>query len=284
MTQPTEAEIQDSIDHLKCHGRNGNFLLMTLALIPSFAIVYLYLLQRPPLLFENHRFHEIAIGVSILQGACISFVSWLCYRSSGEPFLRWLTLGFLGFTLIYAPHGIFTAYAHHNLWLFLLYGPASRLVTDGCFVAALLVYGSSAHEEQRRNRKLYWWGAIGIFLLVDLAVAAIATSPVAGNPAVRFSMEIGALCLSTLAIVILVVRRIRSPLMTIYGFSLACFAQSSLAFLLARAWNHLWWLAHGIFATGFLLLSYRVIQVFLTTRSFESEQFLAARGRGEAAG
>jgi signal transduction histidine kinase len=247
----------------------SRLLLAVFSLVPSSLISYLYLFQKPPLRFENHGFHEIAISISILEGAFISYVTWRCYRYSGESFLRWLTLGFLGFTLVYAPHGLFTAYSHHNLWLFLLYGPASRLVMDGCFLIALLVYGKPAETEERRANKHYWWVSIGIFLLIDVAVAGIAISPVAGNPAVRSTMEIGALCLSALGLVILIARRIRSPLMTIfYSLSLACFAQSSLAFVLARAWNHLWWLAHAIFAAGFLLLSYGVIQAFRTTRSF----------------
>ncbi|NUY36059.1 GGDEF domain-containing protein, partial [Paraburkholderia sp. JPY303] len=33
-------------------------------------------------------------------------------------------------------------------------------------------------------------------------------------------------------------------------------------------WNHMWWLAHVIFASGFFLLSYGVAYAFLTTRSF----------------
>ena len=247
----------------------AQLLLITFALIPSAIILYLYLFQKPPLRFESHTFHEIAIAISILEGAFISFVTWRCYCSSGEPFLRWLTLGFLGFTLIYAPHGVFTAYAHRHLWLFLLYGPASRLVMDGCFLIALLVYGKPADTEEQRTRLFYWLCPIGLFLLVDLAVGILAMSPVAGHPAVRSSLEIGALCSSLLGIVILIARRIRSPLMTIfYSLSLACFAQSSFAFVLALAWNHLWWLAHAIFAVGFLLLSYGVIRAFLTTRSF----------------
>src|SRR5258705_12382938 len=64
--------------------------------------------------------------------------------------------------------------------------------------------------------------------------------------------------------------RIRSPLMVIVGVSVTWFALSSLAFVLARPWNHTWWLAHAIFAGGFFLLSYGVIQAFRTTRSFST--------------
>src|SRR5205807_2225931 len=173
----------------------SRLLLIVFALLPSCAIAYLYLFQKPPLRFENHGFHELAISISILEGAFISYVTWRCYRYSGEPFLRWLTLGFLGFTVIYAPHGIFTAYSHHNLWLFLLYGPASRLIMAGCFLAALVVYGRPAEDEKRRIRKVYWSACIGILLLADFAVAGIAMSSVAGDIRVRLGMEIGALCL-----------------------------------------------------------------------------------------
>lgn len=62
-----------------------------------------------------------------------------------------------------------------------------------------------------------WLTWIGLFLLVDVAVAYVANSPIAGNLAVRLSMEGGALVLSTLTVTMLLLRRIRSPLMMIFG-------------------------------------------------------------------
>jgi hypothetical protein len=70
--------------------------------------------------------------------------------------------------------------------------------------------------------------------------------------------------------VALLMRRIRSPLMMIYGISVTWFALSSRAFILALPWNHTRWLAHAIFASGFFLLSYGVVQAFRTTRSFST--------------
>src|SRR6202040_4484433 len=83
-----------------------------------------------------------------------------------------------------------------------------------------------------------------------------------------------------LSIAVMLMRRIRSPLMMIFGISVTWFALSSLAFILARPWDHTWWLAHAIFAGGFFLLSYGVIQAFRTTRSFStiySQEELMAR-------
>jgi diguanylate cyclase (GGDEF)-like protein len=243
-------------------------LLAGFALVPAYLIGYLYFFQDPTLLFENHLFHIFAITAATLAGLFVTYVTWRCYQSSGEPLLRWMTLGFLGFVVIYALHGAFTGLAHHNIWLFLLYGPASRLVMSILLLIGMLSYHRQPDAADQRMKVRPWLTWIGLFLLVDVAVAYVANSPIAGNLAVRLSMEGGALVLSTLTVTILLLRRIRSPLMTIFIISVTAFALSSLAFILARPWNHMWWLAHAIFAGGFFMLSYGVVQAFLTTRSF----------------
>lgn len=246
------------------------FLLAAFALSPAALIAYLYFFQDPALKFDNHLFHEIAIAAATLEGLFITYVSWRCYRSSGEPMLRWLTLGFLGFTLIYAPHGAFTGMAHHNIWLFLLYGPASRLAMAVLLLIGLLSFNLEADTPEQRVNPRSWLIWVAVFLLIDIAVAILAYSPIAGNPAVRLTMEGGALFFSAVNITIMLAGRIRSPLMTIFGISIALFGLSSLAFILGRPWNHMWWLAHAIFAGGFFFLSYGIIQAFHTTRSFSN--------------
>jgi two-component system cell cycle response regulator len=248
----------------------SGLLLIGFALIPAYLIAYLAFFQDPSLKFENHAFHEIAIAAATLEGLFVTYVTWRCYLSSGEPLLRWLTLGFLGFVLIYALHGAFTGMAHHNIWLFLLYGPASRLVMSVLLLVGLLSYHRPPDVLERRSKPRPWLTWIAAFLLIDLAVALIANSPIAGNLAVRLSMEGGALIFSTLNVAALMLRRIRSPLMVIFGISVTSFALSSLAFMLGKPWNHMWWLAHAIFAGGFFLLSYGVVQAFRTTRSFST--------------
>ncbi|MFJ2362426.1 GGDEF domain-containing protein [Pseudomonas sp. NPDC087697] len=248
----------------------ASLLLAGFAFIPAYLIGYLFFFQDPTLIFEDHAFHIIAITAATLEGLFVTYVTWRCYQSSGEPLLRWMTLGFLGFVLIYALHGAFTGLAHHNIWLFLLYGPASRLVMAILLLVGMLSYHRPPDAADQRMKPRPWLTWIGLFLLVDLAVAYIANSPIAGTPAVRLSMEGGALVFSTLNVAMLLMRRIRSPLMVIFIISTTTFALSSLAFILARPWNHMWWLAHAIFAAGFFLLSYGVVQAFLTTRSFST--------------
>jgi two-component system cell cycle response regulator len=255
-------------------------LLVGCALIPAYLIAYLAFFQDSGLMFENHAFHELAIAAATLEGLFIAYVTWRCYVSSGEPLLRWLTLGFLGFVLVYAPHGAFTGMAHHNIWLFLLYGPASRLVMSVLLFVGLLSYHHPPDAVERRSQPRPWLMGIAAFVAIDLVVGYVAYSPIASSLAVRLSMEGGALIFSTLNVTVLMLRRIRSPLMVIYGIAVTSFALSSLAFILGRPWNHMWWLAHAIFAGGFFLLSYGIVQAFRTTRSFStiySQEELTAR-------
>lgn len=243
-------------------------LIAGFALSPAFLIAYLYFCQDPTLQFENHLFHEIAIAAATLEGLFVTYVAWRCYISSGEPLLRWLTLGFFGFTVIYAMHGAFTEMAHHNIWLFLLYGPASRLAMSMLMLTGLLSFNQESDTPEQRVNPRRWLVWLALFLLIDIAVAIVANSVIAASPAVRLTMEGGALLLSALNIVVMLVGRIRSPLMLIFGISITLFGLSSLAFILGRPWNHMWWLAHAIFAGGFFLLSYGIVQAFHTTRSF----------------
>jgi diguanylate cyclase (GGDEF)-like protein len=245
-------------------------LLAGFALIPAYLIAYLYFFQDPKLKFDDHLFHEIAIAVATLEGLFIAYVTWRCYQSSREPLLRWMTLGFLGFVIVYAPHGAFTGYAHHNIWLFLLYGPASRLIMSILLFVALLSYRRPIDAADRLSFVRGWLPWLALFLVADLAIGIVANSPIAGNPAVRLSMEGGALVFCVLNIAVMLMRGIRSPLMVIFGISVTAFALASAAFILGQPWNHMWWLAHAIFAAGFFLLSYGVAKAFLTTRSFST--------------
>jgi diguanylate cyclase (GGDEF)-like protein len=269
MQRPTHAAAHEPRSALRLVVQNYvRALLVGFALLPACSIVYLYFCQDPTLKFENHSFHEIAIAVSVLEGLFVTYATWRCYQSSGEPLLRWLTLSFLSFVLIYAPHGAFTGLAHHHIWLFLLYGPASRFAMALLLFIGLLSYHRPVNHDKESVRGWVLW--IAVFLLADIAVALVATSAFAGHSAVRLSMEGGALVLSALNVSVMLSRRIRSPLMMIFGISVTWFALSSLAFILAVPWNHMWWLAHAIFAAGFFLLSYGVAQAFLTTRSFST--------------
>lgn len=244
------------------------FLVVLVALLPIFAILYIYLFQDPFVLFVDHGFHEVAIAIAILQSTFVSYVTWRCYVSSGEPLLRWLTLSFIGFTLVYALHGIFTPLSDHHMALFLLFGPVSRLVMASCLLAGLMTYGKPYHLPAKREKINFWLVWIVGFLVLDILVAWVALSLPGSIQIIRIGVEVSALTLILAGITYIFVRRIASWMMVVYLISLTYFSLSSLAFILAKPWNHLWWLAHLISAGGFTILSYGVIRAFHTTRAF----------------
>ena len=241
-------------------------LLVLVALIPSIIIVYLYFFQNPALQFEHHSYHVLAIGIALLQSGFIAYVTWSCYLHSGEQLLRWLTLGFLAFTVIYCLHGAFTRFSNDNVWLFLLYGPASRLTMAACMLAGLIHEGRPVHTVAQRHQRSYWLAGLSVFAVIDGVVFMLAFS--SWGPASQWVMEVLAMCITLICALSIVVRRLRSFQMTIFSLSLLFFAQSSGAFLLGSMWNHMWWLGHALFAIGFMALSYGIIHTFLTTGSF----------------
>lgn len=150
-------------------------MIVGFALVPAYLVAYLYFYQDPTFRFEDHLFHEFAITVATLEGMFVTFVTWQCYKSSREPLLRWLTLGFLSFVTIYVLHGAFTGFTHSHIFLFLLYGPASRLAMAILLFVGLLTYGRPADAAQKYStaRQWFWW--------IGLTVAIVALSPIGGH-------------------------------------------------------------------------------------------------------
>lgn len=254
------------------------------ALLPAMGIWYLATFQSPQMCEVEHTFHIFAISIAILLSLFISYVTWRCYMLSGEVFLRWLTLSFLGFAIIYAPHGFFTRVSVYDMPLFLLFGPTSRLVMMLLLFVGLQNYRQqpdSIKERGKRKRWLFW---AGLFLLIDLLVALVAETALLKLLSWRIWLEGGAMAITLVGLVIVLARHRRSPLMLTYAWSLALFAQSSFAFLLAFPWNHLWWYAHLLSGIGFMVLSHGVVRAFHTTGAFSTvygEEELMHRLRSE---
>ena len=157
-----------------------------------------------------------------------------------------------------------------HMALFLLYGPASRLVMALLLFVGLLNFGKSEDVQAERDDHRRWWRWGALFFVFDIVIALVAETSLLKLVNWRIWMEGAALFIALVGVVIVLVRHRTSPLMMTYALSLALFAQSSVAFLLAKPWNHQWWYAHAIFALGFFFLSYGVIRAFHTTGAFSN--------------
>lgn len=244
----------------------GYALLLQILLIalPVPVILYFSATGLAAERFENWPAHEALVALSIVEGALVALVTWLCYRESREPVLRWLTLAFLAFTAIYTPHGVMTPHAATDPWMFLLFGPASRLAMTGFMVIGLLSWGKP--PEPKRGWFGRWVPSAAVILGLTGATCILAATPYA--PTARLVGENGTIILCLIAVAIIAVRQIFSQMMKVYIGSIALFAESCWAFIHCVPWTHLWWAAHFVFLSGFLLLSYGVARAYLSTGSF----------------
>lgn len=245
-------------------------LRLSVATLPLGVALYLHAYQDPSLLFQNHLFHEVAIALATILGGFIAWVSFVCYQRTGERFAFYVTLALAGFTIVYAPHGLLTRTADETLWLFILFGPASRLLMAGLLVVAALHYGTTPPPGQARAARGVWlaWG--GVFLAVVVVTGAWASSPLAANAPLRMAVEGGAAVLFAVAAVILLLRRSHSALTWTFIAALLFMTQSSLVFLVSKPWNHLWWAAHAALAAGFFVISYGIIRAFAVAQAFSA--------------
>lgn len=288
-----EAEVArlDSSDPTWRLSKNYRLSLeMLLAALPAAAIAYFQFFV-PELRFEHHGAHDLFVAVSVLVCGFSVYVAWRCYMHTGEPFLRWLTLGLLGCMIVAAMHGLSTHISAQHPWLFDFYGRVSRLVLTACLLIGVFQYGRAAEPAELRARPRYWLNWVGMFIALGVVLAAGDRLPPATQASADLWVELAVMAICATGVVLLTRRTIQSPLMVLLAVALAFFAQAAFAFIVAEPWSHQWWLAHLIFAAGLLFLSYGVAKAFLTTRSFSKaysheglfEQLTAANHQLESA-
>jgi hypothetical protein len=263
------------------------YLVLLLAVsLPAAGIAYLQLFGDPQLKANSVHFHEVAITFALLISAFVTWVAYQNYKQSGEQFLRFVTLAFLSFVLLYAPHGILSRASAHHLTLFLVFGPISRLAMAVYLFVGLLRFKHPPDDVAVRNQKGRWWPHVILLAASGLFVYAFGSHIDFTVPQVK-TIEALSLVVLIASVVLMLLRGIRKLLMWYHLFALLLFIQASAAFLLGRPWNHMWWLAHAVSAAGFFVLGYAVMRAQQTTRSFatiysEVELYATLRARTEA--
>jgi signal transduction histidine kinase len=231
---------------------------------PAVAVAYLQLFSNSAELLIGYHFHEVAITVAVSISLFLSYLAYRCYLQSGETLTRYLALAYFGFAVIYAPHGALTCLAGTQPALFLLWGPASRLVMGG-----LLAWGLVTEGRCSLTRNL-WAPALAFIAFAFVLVGWLAAAHAEWFGFLRQAIEASAAVVCLGSLILLLVRRARGPLLWYFGTAQLWFVIASVAFLLAKPWNAQWWLAHAISAAGFLLLGSGVAHVLRTCGSFSA--------------
>lgn len=252
---------------------------------PLGAIAYLHTFGDPQLKANAIHFHEVAIAFALLISAFVTWVAYQNYKKSGDPFLRFVTLAFLSFVLLYAPHGIMSRASAHCLTLFLIFGPISRLAMAIYLFVGLLRFKREPDDAAVRTKGSRWWPHVLLFVVGGLVVLVVGSYRDFSVPQVK-AIEASSLVVLIASVLLMLFRGIRKLLMWYHMFALLLFIQASAAFLLGRPWNHMWWLAHAISAAGFFVLGYAVMRAQQTAGSFstiysEVELYATLRARTE---
>lgn len=246
------------------------YLILLLAVsLPLAGISYLQLFGNPQLKANSIHFHEIAISFALLASAFITWVAYQNYKTSGEQFLRFVTLAFLSFVMLYAPHGILSQASTHHLTLFLIFGPISRLTMGAYLFFGIMRFKREPDDLAVRTKKSLWWPHILLFTVGVLTIYAVGTYYHFAVIQIK-TIEALSLVVFVASILLMLFRGIRKLLMWYHLFAQLLFIQASIAFLLSTPWNHMWWLAHAISGAGFFLLGYAVMRAHQTTKSFGS--------------
>lgn len=236
-----------------------------LTLFPATGIFYLVNYETPdkfPLLF----FHKTAILFAELLSAFIAYVAYRSFQNSRSDFLRYVTLGYIGFTVIYSFHGLLTDHSPENLAQFIIFGPLSRLVMSA-YLFLSLSHLKVLQEEVIALRKNLFWPHILLF--IGIAAFGFAYTHQPGTvPLLHIKfIEALALAFSLATIIKVFTSPAHSYIMKFHLAAQVLFVQASTAFLLSTPWTSLWWFAHLISGTGFLLLGYSIVITYEKTNS-----------------
>ena len=211
-------------------------------------------------------FHKAAILFAELLSAFIAYAAYLSFKNSRSDFLRYVSLAYIGFVSIYAFHGILTDHSTHNLAQFIIFGPISRLIMSGYLFFGLSRLQVLPEEAVTTPKNLFWPHFLLFFGIV--AIAAIYTHTSGSVPLIHIKyIELAAILISLCSIGKIVLLPARSYIMKFHLAAQFLFVQASTAFLLTTPWTSLWWFAHLISGTGFLLLGYAIVVSYEKTNS-----------------
>ena len=225
--------------------------------------------------------HEVATGGATLISVWVGLLAIANHRRSGDQYQRLLGIGYIGFAVIYAPHVILTRWFDHDMALFLVFGPASRLVFALYMLAAIRALWAPSKEQPNKG------ASPGHALAIAGVVAAVFVVDAAMNidPWMVRTLEASSFLLFVVGLVLLQTIGGRGPyLLRYHRIALILFLQASVAFLVSSGWNIVWWFGHAVSGAGFLVLAYAILVAHQREGSFTaffSETELSDRLRSE---
>jgi len=234
-------------------------LLLAACAVAPLIIAYVVRLAGSDHIWPSLWFHRALTTGLLVACAFSAFLAHETHKGSREPLLRFVSLAFAGF----AATDLFSALLAPSR-SFLLFGPAARLV-----FASYILGGLTQIKREDGPRVSPFWPHFAAFVAIDGILLFALPLEALGVDALRQRIEGAAMVVMFLDVGLTLARRVWSPLIDSSLVAFIILAQSSFAFLIARPWDPMWWLANIVSTAGLLLLSHVLIRSYHTTQSLE---------------
>lgn len=250
-----------------------DYIIVSLALAPLVAIGYIHYFTVQPMEVEFSLVHEATMVLASVASVFIAYVALKNYRDHGNPVLRYIGLGFYGFGMIYALHGILTEGYDDNYVAFFMYSSVAHLIVAIYVAIGLFLLNRNPDSETERHKVSKWLPHFIFFVLLDVAVLFISKRLPFMDEHMPLSVNIvegAALVLTTLAVIYILALKVKTPILRYYAWTFVFLAEACFAALISKPWDSLWWFSHMLWAAGFSILCYAIIAAYKHGGSLES--------------
>jgi signal transduction histidine kinase len=244
--------------------RRASFLL--LAFLPVLGMAFIRVMPEGGTLLVNKPAYAMMLAAAVILSGCLGVAASRSYLMELDVSLRYFALAFAGFAFIAAFQALLTPAAARETALFLGVGSLSRLIL--CIYSYLGLRSQLAKRSPEfRKKPLSWWHKhFAAWAGAILLTGAIAEAGLLHSSIITI-IELLALLTALAASAHLVVVRTFSSLGRNHLFAQLILAQASLIFILAAPWSALWWFAHGVTTSAFLVLGFALVRSYEETRS-----------------
>ena len=234
-------------------------------LFPSAMIAYMFYNGGDRMILELPWAYTLLSAIVAAVAWIVTAIAYSCYRSTGEPAMRYIVWGLLGLVIVEASRVIVPYDVFYTFGL----GSESR-----AFFALMLVCALFHWRPNRDGvQNVSWWPSVlkpWVFLAAGQAaiVGLVFLNPI--RPGVIFNAIAILVCLVGLMQTYRLAPGNRPMFLFIGTLLLIC--QISACFLIGHRWSHVWWLGHLLFLVAILVIGHAVTVAYLTTRSFSATQ------------
>ncbi len=253
-------------------------LLVILPLLIGF-----YLFNYKNFISMNSELHFYYVLISSFIAFLVSIVSYLEYKEKNETRLFFISIGFLGTSIIYNYHGLVTPNLNllniftfpsleNNINAFVLMGDLSRL-----WFASMLIFSEKIFTNNKRYLNIKSYIILGSLLTISLFIILLNPEIL---PIVKSNDGVDnylAMIIKNITLIFLGINSLKyyysykaKPSLSILSILLGIIfiMLTVLIFMFSHPWGSLWWLAHHLFLSSYLIIGAGILYSYYNKKDF----------------